>query len=176
MRTRYKITENGQIYFTTSTIVNWSPVIKTKKYFDILIEIFRFSQINKKLKIYSYVILDNHFHLICQGEKLDNIMRSIKSYSAKRIIELLKKEYRIDMLKIFAKERSIDKSKCRYQVWQEGYHPQLISDDEMLIQKTNYIHYNPVKKGLVEKEEDWIYSSAGFYNKGIEGLIKIDSF
>jgi len=176
MRTRYKILEQGHIYFITSTIVNWTPIFTSKKYFDILIETLKFSQENKKLKIYSYVILDNHFHLICQVDKLDNIMRSIKSYSAKKIIELLKEDKRNDILKIFANERSIDKIGCKYQVWQEGYHPELIMGDEILSQKIEYIHHNPIKRGLVESEEDWIYSSAGYYLKEREGFIKVDNF
>jgi|WetSurMetagenome_2_1015567.scaffolds.fasta_scaffold500774_1 putative transposase len=176
MRTRYKIAEHGQIYFTTSTFVKWAPVLISKKYFDVLIEAFRFSQENKNLKIYSYVILDNHFHLICQADKLDNIMRSIKSYSAKRIIELLKTDNRLNILRTFETERSIDKSRCKYQVWQEGYHPQMIMHDKMFKQKIDYIHYNPVKRGLVEKEDDWIYSSACDYINGKEGLIKINEF
>ncbi len=43
---------------------------------------------------------------------------------------------------------------------------------EMLTQKIDYIHFNPVKRGYVDKPEDWRYSSARHY-VGREGLIDI---
>jgi hypothetical protein len=42
----------------------------------------------------------------------------------------------------------------------------------MFYQKLEYIHRNPVEAGLVENEEDYLYSSArDFYNK--KGLIEL---
>ena len=40
-------------------------------------------------------------------------------------------------------------------------------------QKIEYIHNNPVKRGYVDKQEHWRYSSARNY-LGMEGLIDID--
>ena len=50
-----------------------------------------------------------------------------------------------------------------------------MSSNEILNQKIEYIHYNPVKRGLVNKPECWKYSSA--YNKDWEGkeIIKLDN-
>jgi hypothetical protein len=45
-------------------------------------------------------------------------------------------------------------------IWQEGYHPQAIYSDEMMQQKIDYIHANPVRKGWVAAPEHWRYSSA----------------
>ena len=54
----------------------------------------------------------------------------------------------------------------KYQLWQEGVHPQLIQGEEMMRQKIDYIHHNPVCRGYVNRSEDWVYSSAGsFENK-----------
>jgi hypothetical protein len=50
-----------------------------------------------------------------------------------------------------------------YQLWQEGSHPEQISDDEMMIQKLEYTHYNPVKRGYVDDPLHWRYSSARNY-------------
>ena len=53
------------------------------------------------------------------------------------------------------------KTESKHQFWQEGSHPQLVQSWEMLKQKVDYIHFNPVKRGLVLEPEDWLYSSAG---------------
>jgi REP element-mobilizing transposase RayT len=60
--------------------------------------------------------------------------------------------------------RTCDDSK--YQVWQDGSHPEAIYSDDFARQKIEYIHNNPVKAGLVSKAEDWSYSSARAYLLG----------
>jgi hypothetical protein len=51
---------------------------------------------------------------------------------------------------------------------------QQIISDEMLTQKIEYIHHNPVRIGVVEKAEDWLYSSDRNY-LGLEVVLDIDS-
>ena len=46
-------------------------------------------------------------------------------------------------------------------------------NSEIMKKKIEYIHYNPVRKGLVEKAEDWKYSSAGDYQLDRKGLLDI---
>jgi putative transposase len=64
------------------------------------------------------------------------------------------------------------KTESRYQVWEEGSHPQLIESEIMMRQKLDYIHQNPVKRGYVDQPEHWRYSSARNY-AGQEGLIEV---
>jgi putative transposase len=67
----------------------------------------------------------------------------------------------------------VHKGKSQHQVWQEGFHPKEIITEEMLRQKLDYIHHNPVRLGLVDRPEDWRYSSARDYF-GQDGLLEID--
>ena len=62
-----------------------------------------------------------------------------------------------------------------FQVWQEGFHPQLIQSEEMLLQKIVYIHQNPIKRGLVDRPEEWRYSSARNFICGDSSVIEIDA-
>jgi len=174
MRNRYKVISDENLYFITSSIVDWIPVFCNEKYFEILISAVKYSQHNKGLKVYAYVLLDNHFHMIVSGNKLSNIIRSIKSYSAKEIIEQLKKDKRHSLLDQFKVNKLNHKRECTNQVWQEGYHPQAIISEDMLEQKAAYIHLNPVKRGLVLEPEQWRYTSAQYYESGRQGVIKID--
>lgn len=120
--------------------------------------------------------MKNHFHLLCRAEKLSNVMSSIKSYSAKKIIEYLKFNNRNDILKVFRDNKLSFKHDRSYQIWQEGFHPQEIAGDEIYNQKLNYIHNNPVNAGYVDNAVDWKYSSARFYHLEEEGVIKIKVF
>ena len=123
-----------------------------------------------------FIGVDNHFHLITSGKNLSNIISSIKRHTAKEIIKQLKidkKEWLLNQLNYYKKKY---KKESEYQVWQEGFHPQFISSNEMLNQKITYIHYNPVKRGYVNNPEHWKYSSA--CNKDWDGneVIKLDEF
>lgn len=174
MRSRYKITDQNGIYFITSTIVEWIPVFTTKLYFDILIQSLRFSRQHKNLQLFGYVILDNHFHLIAGGPNLSRNITDIKRFTARQIIdrlELDQKEWLLNQLAYYKKRH---KTNSDYQVWQEGFHPQLIVSEEMLRQKLDYIHHNPVKRGLVSLPEHWLYSSARNYVLGDAALIELD--
>ena len=64
------------------------------------------------------------------------------------------------------------KTESRYQLWQEGSHPQQIASEEMMIQKLEYMHNNPVRRGYVDAPEHWRYSSARNY-LGLRGLIDV---
>ncbi|MDP8242075.1 MAG: hypothetical protein P9M09_03520 [Candidatus Celaenobacter antarcticus] len=131
------------------------------KYCDIIIDNFKFYRNNKKLKIFFYVIMDHHIHVILSHPSgIEMIVQNIKGFIAKEVIALLKegkKNEILDLLKIFKKPY---KKNSTYQFWQEGSHPKLINSMNMLNQKINYIHLNPVKRGFVTEPEDWYYSSA----------------
>lgn len=173
MRTRYKICEADHPYFITCTIVAWIPIFTRKPYFDILIDTLNFSRQNKGLKIFAYVILDNHLHLVVAGDNLTNIIKEFKSYTAREIIRQAKEDGKDWLLTQLMFHKGEHKRESHYQVWQEGFHPQMISSEEMLAQKIEYIHYNPVRNGVVDKAEDWLYSSARNY-LDLPALLEID--
>ena len=132
MRTRYRIVEPGSYYFATATIVEWIPVFTRKPYFDIIIESLNFCRNNKGLNIFTYVIMDNHVHLLISGDKLSNIIRDFKRHTAKELIKNLKedgKEWILSQLKF---HKIAYKKASDYQVWQEGFHPKEIYSEEVL--------------------------------------------
>lgn len=188
MRSRYNIKEEGT-YFVTSTLLDWVNLFADEKFANIVVEELKFRIAKKELLLYAYVIMPNHFHLIISSDSIPSVMRSIKSYTAKKIIRELELiansinngasraagNYSLNsmqcktLLKLFEKNKLHSKSDSNYQVWQEGYHPKLILTDDEFGQKINYIHNNPVKKGFVGHPEEWKYSSYRNYY-GIDDL------
>ncbi|WP_254045381.1 hypothetical protein [Thiohalocapsa sp. ML1] len=75
----------------------------------------------------------------------------------------------LERLRLALKAKRTDRS---HQLWQEGSHPQCIQGEEMLRQKLEYIHNNPVKRGFVDEPEHWRWSSARNY-AGREGMIEV---
>jgi putative transposase len=171
-RSRYKIYEPTAPYFLTCTVINWIPIFTRPETVQIILDSFVYLQKERSLKLYAYVILENHLHWIAQTENLEKDLTSFKSYTAKMILNYLKEkrvERILQQLRFYKKEHKKDRE---YQVWEEGSHPQLLENNEMLLQKLDYIHFNPVKRGYVDRPEDWRYSSARNF-AGQTGLIDI---
>ena len=157
----------------TSAIVEWLPVFTTAPYCDILIDSLEYCRRQKALEIYGWVILDNHFHAILRAPDLSSTLRDFKSFTAMRIIQQLELDRREWLLKLFRYHRGAGKPN-EYQVWQEGFFPKAICSDEIMIQKLNYLHHNPVKRGWVASPEHWRYSSAHEWLEGSEPRLRCD--
>jgi len=175
MRTRYRVNEPDHAHFVTGTIVEWLPVFSTAACCDILTSSLVHCREHKGLQIYAWVILDTHFHAILSSPKLSAILRDIKSYTAKLLVEQVAAEGRDWLLNQLRHYRAAHKPN-EYQVWQEGSHPQAIPSDEIMLQKLQYLHANPVKRGLVSSAEHWRYSSAHEWLPGSIPILRCDSW
>jgi hypothetical protein len=82
-----------------------------------------------------------------------------------------KREWLLNQLEFY---RAAHKTQSQHQVWQEGVHPQEIDTEEMANQKLDYIHNNPVLRGLVVAPEHWRYSSAHEWLPGGHPLFACD--
>ena len=89
-RTRYKIYETEYPYFITSTVNSWLPIFTRQEAADIVFDSWRYLQSERELKLFAYVILENHLHIIVSAPELPSVMQSFKSYTARRILDLLK--------------------------------------------------------------------------------------
>jgi putative transposase len=59
--------------------------------------------------------------------------------------------------------------------WQERYYDFNVWSERKLIEKLRYLHRNPVKRGLVERPEEWVLSSFRHYLSENEGVVEIES-
>ena len=82
-RSRYKVYEPTHPHFITLTVLHWIPLFTNTKSVDILLDCFRYLQKNDNLKIYSYVILENHLHLVASSNDIAKTIKKFKSYTAK---------------------------------------------------------------------------------------------
>jgi REP element-mobilizing transposase RayT len=171
-RSRYSIRETQAPHFLTCTIINWIPLFTRPQTVDIILNALQYRQQHNGWKVYGYVILENHLHLVVQADDLLAELPLFKSYTARQLIDYLKECHAERVLKQMAFFRKAHKLDREYQCWEEGSHPQLIQNAEMLRQKLDYIHFNPVKRGYVDKPEHWRYSSARNY-AGLEGLMPV---
>jgi hypothetical protein len=110
--------------------------------------------------------------MIAVAPELPDVMQSFKSYTAKQIIALLKQRGAVTLLKQLRFHKLKHKTESEYQVWQEGSKPKQIQNDEMMWQKLDYIHQNPMKRGFVDDPTHWRWSSTRNYARQT-GLIEV---
>ncbi|MDD5731642.1 MAG: transposase [Patescibacteria group bacterium] len=165
-------------HFVTITTIEWLDIFTKKEYFEIMIDCLKYCRDKLGLLLYEYVFMTNHIHLIIQskeGYKLSQIISSFKQFTSKRILDELEKDHRKYILKII--ENSFSKKEgTQIQIWQRENYPEVLETEKFMDQKIDYIYNNPVKKGYVEKPEDWTYSSAR--NKFLDdnSVITLDDF
>jgi REP element-mobilizing transposase RayT len=96
----------------------------------------------KQLRIYEWVIMPNHVHLLAAplpNHQLSKALHSLKSYTSHKANETLGREGRF---------------------WTPESHDRFIRDEKHFQNAVRYIHNNPVKAGLCKSPSDWQWSSA----------------
>lgn len=172
-RSRNKVYEPTHPHFLTCTVLHWLPIFTNQTSVQIVIDSLAYLQKSDNLTVFSYVILENHLHLVAQSDDIRKSMQKFKAFTAYELLKLLQKQKATTLLKQFAFHKKAHKSKSSYQIWEEGFHPKLIISENMMFEKIDYVHQNPVKRGYVEEAEYWRYSSARDY-KGVKGLLEIE--
>jgi len=162
-RSRYKTVADGKTYFATSAIINWIPVFAVPELAKIVLDSMQFLHTRKKIIIHAYVLMENHFHMIGSSPDFSSEIRKMKSFTARSIIDHIEKHGPKLFLDQFGFYKKRHKTDQKHQVWQEGFYPKVMLNEKMLNQKLDYIHYNPVRRGYVDKPEHWRYSSYRHY-------------
>ncbi|MGB8885777.1 MAG: transposase [Candidatus Korobacteraceae bacterium] len=158
---RYQNT--GDLHFITFSCYHREPFFATSSarrvFEETLEEVRRWYGVDIK----GYVVMPEHVHLL-----LSEPERS----SLRVVIQMLKQ---ITAQKIGPKLSDASQNSGRRRFWQVRYYDFNVRTREKQIEKLRYLHRNPVKRGLVEKPEDWEWSSFRHYATGVEGVVEIES-
>jgi len=152
--------------FYTATILEWKHLLKPDKYKNIILESLQFLVVDKRINLYAFVIMSNHIHLIWQplaDQTPISIQHSLLTNTAQRIKSDLQENHPevLSHFKVIAKDRD-------YQFWERNSLGIDLCNNDVFVQKLNYIHTNPIKAGLCRLPEEYHYSSAKFYELGID--------
>lgn len=181
MSSKYQVGDERFAHFVTFTVVNWIDVFTRNEYRDIIIESLNYCIKHKGLRVHAFCIMTNHIHLIVsayEGYKIAFIVRDLKKHTANTLLKAIIKNDRESkrewMLWMFERTGSKNASNDKYQFWQNGYHPVELSNVDMVEQRLNYIHDNPVRAGFVLSPEEFTYSSARNYSSKRDCVMEVD--
>lgn len=178
MSDKYKIYDNDRAYFVTLTTVGWIDVFTRVNHKLKIVESLKYCQQNKGLTIFGWCLMPSHLHMIVRADDiftLSEILRDFKKFTAKAILSQIENEpesRREWILSLFKQRGSQLKRVKNYKFWQDGNQAKIIFSKEFFHEKLEYLHNNPVQDLIVEKPEDYLFSSARNY-AGLDALIEI---
>jgi len=150
VRTYIRSKSAGGVYFFTVNLAERHNNDLLISHIDLLREAFRLTKRQYPFIIEACVILPEHLHCIWRLPEGDydfsTRWRLIKTHFSKNIVL----NERISSSRKRNKERGI---------WQRRFWEHLIKDEDDYKNHLDYIHYNPVKHGYVQRAIDWQYSS-----------------
>lgn len=154
--------------FFTATILEWKHLLKDDEYKDIIINSLQFLKKEGAIVIYAFVIMPNHIHIVWQiqdGYTLEKIQLRFLKFTAQQMKFRLTDtaDGRLSNFLVNAKDR-------QYQFWERNAYTVDLWSLPVMQQKIDYIHNNPLqdKWQLVQYPEDYKYSSARFYETGVD--------
>lgn len=166
----YKIRNQEAIHFITFAVVEWIDVFTRNIYKDIVLDSVRHCQSEKGLNLHAWCLMTNHLHLMASAKNADlsDILRDFKKYTSGQIIKTIEnnpKESRKSwMLPIFREQGRKNARNGDNQFWRQDNQPKECFSAAFTVQKIDYIHHNPVDAGIVDKPEEYLYSSARDYH------------
>jgi putative transposase len=147
---------NGAPLFITAVTADREPFLQTNENKQLLLDVIREVKTQHGFAMLGYAILDDHFHFLINPNDNDSskLMQSIKLRFTRRFAKL---------------NAGVEKQPVS--LWQRRFWDHIIRDEDDFQRHLDYIHYNPVKHGIVRSANEYLFSSFRVYvERGAYGL------
>jgi putative transposase len=162
----WTLLSNVYTEFFTASCLNREYLLYREEFKVIVIDSLRFLVHDKRIKVFGFVVMANHIHLL---------WRKLKAWESKNIQQMFLKytaqQFRFRLMD--AQDSQLDlyrstQADRQFHFWERRPFRARMREWGVLAQKLNYIHYNPVKAGICARPEDYRYSSARFYASQVD--------
>ena len=137
--------QTGHLHFVTFSCYHRQPNLSLALNRDLFLSVIEQVRLRYRFDIIGYVVMPEHVHLLLSKPESGNL--SI-------VVQVLKQ---IVSRKVSASEQHVES------FWQRRFYDFNVRTERKRIEKLRYLHQNPVTRGLVEKPEDWQWSSFRHY-------------
>lgn len=150
----------GAVRFVTFSCQRRLPLLGNPAIRDLFAQTLAAARTRHSFELFAWVVMPEHIHLLLRphpDSRLDEALRSIKTSIAKRVIT------RWHQLHAPILEQ-IRTGRGTLRFWQKGGgFDRNVRDEHEFRREVRYIHRNPVKRGLVARPEDWMWSSVRWW-------------
>ena len=178
VRTNIETTEG--LFYITFTCYRWLSLFDAVDGYDIVYKQFDILK-SEGHSIVGYVIMPNHVHALINFsnvvKNINNRIGTMKRFIAYEIVSRLKESDRSDLLYLLKQGvNAADKKKGKqHEVFEPSFDIKQCLNNAFIKQKLIYIHNNPCsgKWHLCSFPEEYLHSSASFYNADIKGIYEV---
>jgi putative transposase len=140
-----------------------------------MLQALELGRTRQQYDLWAYVVMPEHVHtVLCPrpNVRIASILTTLKQSVAKRAIVWLREEAPEFLVRLEDKQPN---GRCSYRFWQRGggYDRNLRTVGD-IHQKIEYVHANPVRRGLVPSPEEWPWSSYRAWQTGEDRPIAVD--
>jgi putative transposase len=160
---------SGHLHFITCSCYRRMPSLGTPEARDRFLRILNEVRDRYDFGLHGYVVMPEHIHLLMTEPNFGNpsmVMKALKLRVSRALRRKKKRKNAAGQMRLW--EEVPLKRYAHF--WQRRFYDFNVWSNRKKNEKLNYIHFNPVKRGLVEKPQDWKWSSAAFYLFRAEGL------
>jgi putative transposase len=157
------------LHFITWSCYRRRPLLRTVKSRDFFLDILEQVRSKYRFVVVGYIVMPEHVHLLMSEPEVgtpSDVMQALKESSARA---LLPKRKRRDL-----RQQVLFAEALRTPFWQARFYDFNVWTAKKRVEKLNYMHQNPVKRGLVTKPEDWRWSSCRFYSLDEVGKVAVN--
>jgi len=169
---------DNHCHFCTASIVQFLPLLADDSACRLALRVWRKRSLRHNVKLHGYVIMPEHVHLLISGlaEDVRKFMQHSLADIARGIQMLLSARVRrgeSEAQEHLAIIRARANGPATVKVWKERFRAVPLNQDKAVLVKLDYMHANPVRRGLVSEPPEWPWSSYGSYCGG-ESPISVD--
>ena len=158
----FRISKDSPVHYLTSVTHDRLPVFQTARLKELVCKALNEARTSAKFLIFAYVVMPDHIHMLIGSErKPSEVLRYVNGITGRRVINFLKEEgFESSLRKLM---RGDGPRQHKYSLWDHHPNLKLITTENGLLEKANYIHNNPVRAGLVGRAEDYRWSSIRYW-------------
>ena len=159
----------GQLQFITSSTYRRVKLFDSERFRRDFVDVLRQLREQWGFLLIGWVVMPEHFHLLLQpqpAESTTRILQELKKQTGLRVISTLgaNRQYPwCAKVLTWLRLPPTVHSDSHYRVWQRRFYPFNVYSPKKRLEKLNYMHGNPVRRGLVSSPEQWPWSSFRFY-------------
>ncbi|CAN5390714.1 hypothetical protein BH10ACI3_BH10ACI3_09390 [soil metagenome] len=160
----FQVSKASPAYYLTSVTKDRLPVFRTNTISEITCKAIDEARRSGNFLIFAYVVMLEHIHLVTDSSRNSkDIHRFVNGIISRRVIDYLKTNgHEESLMKLRISEQA---DGYKYSLWQHHPDTRLLWNEEMLRQRINYTHLNPVSAELVEHPDEWSYSSSRIWHR-----------
>ncbi len=155
-----RINESGHIHFVTTSCFDQKPFFSRSWTRQLVMKAINKIREKKGFLVLGYVLMPDHAHLLIAPDQCQNISKAVKHmkwYSSILLLSALRK-----------------KGMHEKALWLPGFYDFNVSTQKKFIEKLDYCHMNPVRRGLTESPDEWEYSSFLNYEYDDDHIFRVD--